>query len=411
MLLRKHCLRLLSRVAFKPSRANLSFRPTRFPLNYRQQDEPEYMVVEDPEMDVSKLKIPYLDDQVQQEMYALYMSDPVKWDVPAVAMHYKASLFRTKAIIFLMHRRYKMMKEKGLVVKVVQVGDKKPSIVFEIPEPNKTILEKFKADRTQEPAALIEAYNASQTDEISKAKMTPEELKQIFADLDEHEGRWQNVLDYHAHQKSVVDDLVEEGANPNFQESTEDAAAAFAESYKPKLLRDEEVEAEKARLIKQIAAETKAKVDPVIEQYIEKFGSPSKVSVDTSTTATTAAGNQHPQRWKFAFRDLGKIEEVRKSGGSAAVAKVFGKDGQPVPTTIRTRTGRLRKANPLEEMDLSWHPKPTFLDRAFNEEFEHLRTKLLDPFKNPDGDDHLTNELIAKKAQRVEQLKAQKSSN
>lgn len=71
---------------------------------------------------------------------------------------------------------------------------------------------------------------------------------------------------------------------------------------------------------------------------------------------------------------------------------------------------RMRKANPLEEMNLSWHAKPTFLDRAFNEEFEHLRSKLLDPLTNPDNEDHLTKDIIQAKSKKRAELKAQKSS-
>ena len=51
-------------------------------------------------------------------------------------------------------------------------------------------------------------------------------------------------------------------------------------------------------------------------------------------------------RWKYSFRDLAKQP----------------KGEIPNPTMIRTRTGKWRVANPLEEMNRSWSKKPKYVD-------------------------------------------------
>lgn len=69
----------------------------------------------------------------------------------------------------------------------------------------------------------------------------------------------------------------------------------------------------------------------------------------------------------------------------------------------------MRAATPLEESSRSWTKKPTYIDQVFAETFEHLSEKYVKPFKNVDGDDHLTIDLGKEKQKeiRINSLKAE----
>ena len=102
-----------------PQRGNVAF--------YTPSAEPKYLVRKDSKGDPKALKVPYLRDSVREEMYARHMSDPQEWSFTRLSQAYRSSLMRTKAVVLLMHKRFNMMREKGLNVEIIK--DTKPYVI------------------------------------------------------------------------------------------------------------------------------------------------------------------------------------------------------------------------------------------------------------------------------------------
>eukprot|EP01039_Chlorochromonas_danica_P016679 gene16679-19766_t len=95
------------RISSVPAKINVAFARTLPGVTSRRfstmDDEPEYVVDPDAFLDVEKVKVTYIRDVEKQQVYARFMSDPVKWDVKALADYYAMSEERAQAIVYLMH--------------------------------------------------------------------------------------------------------------------------------------------------------------------------------------------------------------------------------------------------------------------------------------------------------------------
>ena len=61
----------------------------------------------------SQIKIPFLSENVKQEMYRKHTQDSEEWTVGALSKQYGTSTERTKAVLFLMRRREQFKRDKG----------------------------------------------------------------------------------------------------------------------------------------------------------------------------------------------------------------------------------------------------------------------------------------------------------
>jgi hypothetical protein len=331
-------------------------------------DEPEYVVDPDALVDLTKVKVTYVKDLEKQQIYARFRHDPLKWDIKTLSSFYSMSEDRVQAIVYLMHTRFTMMEQKGLKVTIVPHEDDPeefinvdailaageditlpgPSVTVEIPEIWRNLLGMHKEDPTKDLGEILSTYNHNQTEEALKARMSSEELKQILDSLKDHEDRLENIRLYEEHMDNFLAELAEEGADINFQEIkvVSDKTKRFEKAYFPRSLHDEEIESEKRMLLKQIEQQTRASVERNIEFFHTTFSG--QEIKDTEGAKVDA--KEKPLRWKFAFRDLDKVDKIRMSL----------KDKSQVvdaPTLIRSRTGRMRTATPIEESSRTWTKK------------------------------------------------------
>eukprot|EP01033_Poteriospumella_lacustris_P017451 gene17451-12477_t len=376
-------------------------------------DEPEYVVDPDAFLDVEKVKVTYIRDVEKQQVYARFMSDPVKWDVKALADYYAMSEERAQAIVYLMHNRYQMIQEKGFEVSIVEDQsdreDKEfvamvmngenfvlpgPRVVVKIPATWSALYASHIQDPSKSLGALLEEFYQANPDESSK--LSVEDLKKIIDDLTDHEERLQNIRDYEEHIEEFLEELAESGADVTFQEIrvVSDKAQRFEKNYFPRTLHDDEIEQEKQQLLKKIEQQTRGTVERNVQFYHDQFNG--------NDFKAPAAPGDGKTRWKFAFRDLSKVQELRATQKNKA-------EPADVPTLIRTRGGKMRVATPIEESSRSWSKKPRYIDQQFTKMFAHLSNKFVKPFENVDGDDHLTQEL-GKEKQKELRVKAFKEA-
>lgn len=98
------------------------------------------------------------------------------------------------------------------------------------------------------------------------------------------------------------------------------------------------------RYIKKLLTLTKAKRSTTFTTYESRVLSRCNPLPEEENRANVKTDTL--SRWKYSFRDLAKPS----------------KGEIPKPTMIRTRTGKWRVANPLEEMNRSWSKKPKYVD-------------------------------------------------
>jgi hypothetical protein len=273
--------------------------------------EPDYGVKSTPFADPRKVKIPYLREEDKQEIYCKFITNPKEWTVEALSKLFGMNPMRTKAVIYNMHTRCKMMREKGLIVEI-----KGKSVTVEIPPMMKSLYEKYKKDKTIELSKLLEEYNHEQTDETLKTTMTPESYKKMIDDLEDHELRMANQEAYLARMNKLMEHYQKNGINTQFQETPNrpSTTTTFEETYRPQFLHDDEIEQEKQYLLKRIASETQAKVKPTIEQYYatSPYINATTTTMNSDTSIATPIPKQEKplsstekvSRWKIAFRDI-----------------------------------------------------------------------------------------------------------
>lgn len=317
---------------------------------FSSADEPEYVVDPEALVDINKVKVTYIKDREKQQIYARFRSDPTKWDIKALSNFYSMSEERVQAIIYLMHSRFTMMEKKGLKINIISneenvdesmnvealiaAGEEitlpGPKVVVEIPEIWRLLYSLHKEDSSKDLGALLEGYNQNQPDEALKAHISVDEVKKIFEELKDHEARLENIRAYEEHIENFLAELAEEGVNINFQEIkvVSDKARKFEKTYFPRTLHDEEIEKEKEFLLKRIEQQTRATVERNVEFYHDQFH-----GKDFKGITTDKDSSKKTLRWKLAFRDLDKVNEIRSSL----------KDKSQIvdaPTLIRTRSGK-----------------------------------------------------------------------
>lgn len=335
-------------------------------------EEPQYMCDEEGLLQPQVIRIPYLRDTVRQEIYARYITDPEKWTFAALSAHYQASLDRVKAVVLLMHHRYEFMKnEMGFTVDIVSNGENSiPKVVVTIPPLWRALHEKHLAAPEDPLTKLLADHNASVVAEEDKTSMNEEELKKILAKMADHDRRTENLKDYEEDMEEKLKRIEMSGVNTRFAEvPAVPANYDFQSNYFPPLLGDEEFEEEKKILLKRVAEETSAIVRPNVHTYVQQHEDLKDVKITNMEARKT-----EPIRWKLAFRELTP-------------------DGKKQPTVIRTRTGSIRRATPLEEMQRSWNARPLPMDVQLAETFEHFSEKLVKPYTDVDKEDHLTSRI------------------
>lgn len=307
-------------------------------------DEPDYVVDPEALLDLEKVKVTYIRDVEKQQVYARFMSDPAKWDVKSLADFYAMSEERAQAIVYLMHNRYQMMQAKGFEVSIVEDKSNRedkdypamvmngvefvvpgPRVVVKIPELWSSLYASYLQDPSKPLGTILEEFYQANPDESSR--LSVEELKKIVDDLKDHEERLQNIRDYEEHMEEFLEELADSGADVTFQEIrvVSDKAQRFEKTYFPRTLHDDEIEQEKQQLLKKIEQQTRGTVERNLQFYHEQFNG-------NDFKAPKASGDGKT-RWKFAFRDLSKVEELRAAQKNKT-------EPADVPTLIRTRGGK-----------------------------------------------------------------------
>lgn len=269
--------------------------------------EPKFMVRSDPRPSYENVKVPYLRDHVRQEIYARHVSDPEKWTLAALSQHYHTSLDRTKSVIVLMHRRYEMIRAKGFAVHI----DKQHfTVTVEVPAPWRELYQKHLEDPTKDAEAVLQSHNEAVQEERLKLRINGEQAKQIIETVKDHERRSKNLDAHNAHMEEVLSLLAQRGVNTNFAETANDVVMkggkkSLKDSYYPSLFGDEDLEAQREKLLKRIANETKARVEFNAEYFEEKFA---PAAGNTLTKGEKKTSPETVSRWKMAFRDLSQID-------------------------------------------------------------------------------------------------------
>eukprot|EP01031_Cornospumella_fuschlensis_P039799 gene39799-48456_t len=347
--------------------------------------EPEFMVTTNDEVDPKDVKIPYMKDVVKQEIYAKHITNPKHWSIHALAKEYSASKDRVKAIVLLMHERCGLMRTLGLLIDIEQSG-KIPKLKVRVPKIWQALYDRHMAAPEESLSKLLTDYNASVTADEDKASMNEEELKNVLDNVKDHHRRLQNLRDYEEDMDEMVQDLRQQGYNTHFREvPLAPANEKFQNSYFPQLLNDEEYESQKKWLLKK-AEEAPKEEETTLEQYDELYRS----KIESSKKSDLKDNPSRAIRWKLAFRDL-----TKGAGKKAPKATDF------IPTSIRTRSGSIRKATPLEEAVRSWNRRPLAMDFLLAKKIPHFAEKLTTPYSDFDKDDQATAAIARKKAERV----------
>ena len=215
----------------------------------------------------------------------------------------------------------------------------------------------------------------------SKHSLSKEEVERIFVIMSDHNERCGNLFDYYESVEDKKVQLMLDGADINFKEIPQ-SGSKLATSYSPQLFGDEEEAEVKKYLLKKIAEEKKV-VKPIdFDTYLDKnydetgfknILKPIKKDIkydDQLKKEITAKSDINISRWKLAFKDT-----------SASVSQ---------STLIRTRSGSLREASPLEEASRSWSQRPTYMERL-------IADKKIQKYKDPDGDDLILQQIISRK--------------
>lgn len=154
------------------------------------------------QMDPSQVKIPYLRDEVKQEMYAKYMEDQVKNSFESLSKQYKSTLIRTKAVIYLMKKRNDIIsRDEATLWKLSGISEEDcpaPKIsaepVFTVPP----IFEKFyvhysssSSQAAEKPtlSAAIAAYNETCTNDSLHIKLGDKDAQKMLQIIESHNSR------------------------------------------------------------------------------------------------------------------------------------------------------------------------------------------------------------------------------
>ena len=314
--------------------------------------EPSFMVSTEPTVDPRAVKIPVLSDATRAQIYSKFKADPAEWTAAKLAQNYNCSVDRVKAVIFLMQKRETVQKEAG---------------VLSIPQTSKAVYDKHVADPTTNTVDALAA----------EFSLPVPEIEAILGQLRVHYRRKKDVDDAETEKENVLRRYAEKGVDVRFRETaTAPRKQSLTDNYFPELFDDDGMESAKELLLKRVATETKASPVDGFERFLAAAKGVDGKETPVAVAATAAATGPSPSRWKFALRDLADPK---------------------AKTRIRTRTGSLRYATPLEEARRSWVKNPTGLDFGFFQ-------SQLQKFHDPDADDQLAVKLTVDRRMKHQKL-------
>lgn len=364
----------------------------------RAYQEPPHMVDTEVTISPKQVKVPYLSENVRQELYRRHKKNPDEWPLSRLAQHYGASLERTKAVLILMRKREELMASENLLdipevwheiwkrhsapapaavdAKATKAGVKEKTVV---PAPEVPVAGENKevaAGDAQEGAAPAEDAKEALAKEFG---LKVEEVGDIISRMSRHMHRQSNLDAHNKHMESIMERLSKAGVDISFRETgTAPKRGSIQEDYYPTLFGDEDFETAKKELLDRIASETKAEI---VDFEASLFGGRTSASSSEIQDTSAAAAALKPvvthankanvkidtlSRWKFAFRD----SSWRRTQ----------------PTMLRTRRGAWRQANALEDAMRSWNKHPTLLD------LETFKAEVL-RLQDPDADEKEASQL------------------
>lgn len=379
--------------------------------------EPEYAVTDDEDFNPAQVKIAFLPDNIRIEMYNLHKSDPEKWNEVSLSRKYAASITRVRAVLMLMQRREELRNRllgttDGSVPlhwKVVYeryCEDKEtntPEVLFQEfcagAKPKKTKAAVTDSDETSEDGAEAEADEAveeaveapvvsasgSPSSSLAAHFSTPASIADMIKRYEEHLARTEDQEYFDQNMEQQLEVLRGHGVDTTFKELREGRDLDSITGYSPRLIGDDldeykaEMQRIKAKILSQTAA-VPAKNSDDVDKELMTFADKLKNAPDDIENRANVKFD-HSSRWKFAYKDISELQSGIQ------------------PTMIRTRTGKLRPATPLEELGRSWYgKKPSYMDRQL------LYTKKFNVYADPDQDEEILKSFYVEKKKRNAEL-------
>lgn len=193
-------------------------------------------------MDADDIKIPYLSEEDREEIYELYLDDPVENSFAELSMEYSVSEARIRAIVYLMRNREAMQRKIGVW------------------EEKAHELEIWKAHQTNPEENTIEKL-------AEDFSLSEKEIRAILKRQNEHAQRLNNV----DMQAEEMEDMLAEWEDLGLDETMYGEVPGVQKTWsagfdKPSFVGDREFAKQEAYMLKKLAEETRAKVT-----YTETF--------------------------------------------------------------------------------------------------------------------------------------------
>jgi len=383
--------------------------------------------------DPANIKIPYMKDYKRQEMYLMHMQNPEENTIETLSKLYGTSLERTTAIIFLMRKRHEFIAADVEKIKAFfPSGDAAPSSSevqyvtpgLDVPAPLMKLYNTHLADGSTPIADLLSVHNAAcaEKSEPGLTGVSEEQLKDLFAIIKKHGFRRAAQEQQNQMMQEKLDRAQEAGVDVNtFRETarayrsgkasnasapmSKHVTRSFQDLYYPDLLRDGTAKAAEKRLLLRIEKETRAQLEHDVDHYERMYSDqaplPPVLQQHEAPLIPPSSADAPLSRWKLAFQDLSTNASGSESPGQLRI---------PGRTIVRTRTGSLRFATPLEESNRSWRVRPTGVDVQLAALLPHFNQRLVAPYTNVDGDDQLVADMKQRRKSQRAALPA-KASN
>lgn len=375
-------------------------------------EEPEYAVTDDEDFNPAHVKIAYLPDNIRIEMYNLHKSDMEKWDEVALSRKYAASITRVRAVLLLMQRREELRNRllgttdgsvpaHWKVVYARYCEDKEantPEALFqEFCATNKPKPAAKKTEGDAEAATVESADSetesvAEKTEVVAASSSapsasfaahfpTPASIQDMIARYEEHLTRTADQECFDDSMEQQLEVLRGHGVDTTFKELREGRDLNSITGYSPRLIGDDlneykkEMQRIKAKILSQTAAVPAKNSDDVDKELLTFDDKLKYAPADVENRAQVKF--DHSSRWKFAYKDISELQSKTQ------------------PTMIRTRTGKLRPATPLEELGRSWYgKKPSYMDRQL------LYNQKFNTYADPDQDETILTTFYQEKKKR-----------
>lgn len=273
-------------------------------------EEPIHMVDSEPFLNPKNIQISYFKEEIKEEMYQLYLKDPIENNIKTLAQKYNATEIRIKAILLLLSKR----KEKFKELQVENIS----------PEWNDIYMKSLQAsfDINQ----LAQEYNKPLN-----------EIETIIANMQEHTHRLEFMKAMIQNVENSIEDFSQLGVDTKFREIP--PTSKLATSYEPKLFGDDAYEKEVKDLYRRIENETKAQLKPhhglvFLSKYLDEKDGKKVIDYEANVKATplqsdyeldiihkkqmeikSKQNNDKPieSLYKYAFIDLALPKESRKT--------------------------------------------------------------------------------------------------